>query len=176
MELGHAPQWTKVVAAEGLDVPQSEWFASFGEVEGVEKAGDPDIDGEGIEPVGGMEKDAVGDFRSDAGKGLQARGCRRGVEPFEIVPGNDPSEPASSRSRRALFSAEIWGICFREEQMKLAIHSHHGSRTQRRPRVAASAAVRWGSSGSRASRCRYSSGPSRKQARMRSGGTEGVRT
>ena len=73
-ELGQAAKRAELFLSPHFEVGEAKGFSLFWKVEFAEEAIDPDIDGKGIEPAIGVEKDAAGDFGAHAGELLEMLG------------------------------------------------------------------------------------------------------
>ena len=73
-ELGQSAKRAELFLSPHFEVGEAKGFSLFWKVELAEEAIDPDIDGKGIEPAIGVEKDAAGDFGAHAGELLEMLG------------------------------------------------------------------------------------------------------
>lgn len=77
-ELGESAKRTELFLRPRFEGGEAKRFSLFWKVELAEEAINPDIDGKGIEPAIGVEKDAAGDFRAHPRKFFQVLGSLLG--------------------------------------------------------------------------------------------------
>ena len=102
-ELGQSAKRAELFLSPHFEVGEAKGFSLFWKVELAEEAIDPDIDGKGIEPAIGVEKDAAGDFRAHPRKFFQVLGSLLGG------PGRGDFEPMRLLRKNLGGGGEMFG-------------------------------------------------------------------